>query len=43
MYAECLTSHLCLPHKLEDIFTAASKQCSYKANSLSWSKSALEV
>jgi hypothetical protein len=43
MYTVCLTSHLCLGHKLEEIFTVASKHYSYNANSLSQSKSAIEV
>jgi hypothetical protein len=43
MYALCLTSHLCLGHKLEEVFTVASKRCSYNTNSLSQSKSAIEA
>jgi hypothetical protein len=43
MYAECLTSHLYLGHKLEEIFTVASKRYSYNTNSLSQTKSAIEV
>lgn len=43
MYAECLTSHLCLGHKLEEAFTLTSKRYSYNTNSLSQSKSAIEA